>query len=257
MEISFFGRKEVRIYHQQMSNKIIHLISGPRNLSTALMYSFAQRGDTTVIDEPFYAHYLLVTGIDHPGREDTIASMPSDTDQIQQSFFNFDDTPVLFLKDMAHHLIEMDLSFLDKVTNLFLIRNPHQLIASFAEVIKSPTMQDIGLQQEWELFQKISQVNGQPPVVLDSGDLLRDPEHMLHALCDALDIPRDPRMRSWPAGPRPEDGTWARYWYKGVHRSTGFAQRASSGRPLPEHCQPLYEEALPYYHQLSQYAIKI
>ena len=240
-----------------MSKKIIHLISGPRNLSTALMYSFAQRQDTTVIDEPFYAHYLLATGVDHPGREATIASMSADTAAIQQSFFDFDDTAVLFLKDMAHHLIDMDLSFLDRVTNLFLIRNPQELIASFAAVIDTPTMQDIGLQHEWELFQKISQANGHPPVVLDSGDLLQDPERMLCTLCDALEIPRDLSMASWQAGSRPEDGTWAKYWYKGVHQSTGFARRVSSGRPMPEHCRPLYEAALPYYHQLSAHAIKI
>jgi hypothetical protein len=240
-----------------MTKKIIHLISGPRNLSTALMYSFAQRNDTTVIDEPFYAHYLLATDLDHPGRDETIASMSADTEKIQQSFFDFDETPVLFLKDMAHHLIDMDLSFLNQVTNLFLIRDPHQLIASFAEVIHTPTMQDIGLEQEWKLFKEISQTNGKPPVVLDSGDLLADTEEMLPKLCRALDLPVDMSMASWKAGARPEDGTWARYWYKGVHNSTGFARRESSTRPLPDHCRPLYEEALPYYQKLSEFAIKL
>lgn len=238
-----------------MTQKIIHLISGPRNLSTALMYSFAQREDATVIDEPFYAHYLLSTGIDHPGRQETIKSMSSNTATIQQSFFDFDRTPVLFLKDMAHHLIDMDLSFLDRLTNLFLIRDPHQLIASFAEVIHTPTMQDIGLAKEWELFKEISQANGKPPVVLDSGDLLADPELMLPKLCEALELPIDMSMASWTPGARPEDGTWAKYWYKGVHSSTGFARRESSTRDLPDHCRPLYEEALPYYQKLSEFAI--
>ncbi|MEM8893516.1 MAG: sulfotransferase family protein [Bacteroidota bacterium] len=240
-----------------MPAKIIHLISGPRNLSTALMYSFAQRSDTTVIDEPFYAHYLRSTGIDHPGREETLASMSSDTVSIQKDFFEFDKSPVLFLKDMAHHLIDMDLSFLDQVTNIFLIRNPHQLIASFAQVIHQPTMQDIGLEHEWELFKQISQHDGRPPVVLDSGDLLAEPEAMLQHLCQALGIAPDRAMESWEAGPRPEDGTWAKYWYKGVHESTGFSRRPSSTRALPEQCQELYEAALPYYQKLSEFAIKL
>ncbi|MEQ8713618.1 MAG: sulfotransferase family protein [Cyclobacteriaceae bacterium] len=240
-----------------MTQKIIHLISGPRNLSTALMYSFAQRADTTVVDEPFYAHYLVSTGMDHPGGAETIRSMSADTVAIQKSFFEFDKTPVLFLKDMAHHLIDMDLSFLDRVTNLFLIRDPHQLIASFAQVIPTPTMQDIGLAQEWALFEQISQANGKPPVVLDSGDLLADPELMLPKLCAALDLPTDMSMASWPAGARPEDGVWAKYWYKGVHNSTGFARRESSTRELPDQCQPLYQEALPYYQKLSEFAIKL
>src|ERR687883_192922 len=41
--------------------------SGPRNVSTALMYSFRQRPDTLVVDEPLYGHYLRVTSADHPG----------------------------------------------------------------------------------------------------------------------------------------------------------------------------------------------
>jgi hypothetical protein len=242
--------------YASMTKKIIHLISGPRNLSTALMYSFAQRVDTTVIDEPFYAHYLVSTGIDHPGGQETIQSMSADVAMIQQSFFEFSKTPVLFLKDMAHHLIDMDLSFLDRVTNLFLIRNPHQLIASFAQVIHTPTLQDIGLEHEWELFKQISQTDGKPPVVLDAGDLLADPERMLPKLCEALDLPVDMSMISWKPGARPEDGTWAKHWYKGVHSSTGFARRESSTRELPDHCKTLYEEALPYYQKLSEFAIK-
>ena len=43
--------------------------SGPRNVSTAFMRSWGNREDTLVVDEPFYAHYLDYTGLDHPGRE--------------------------------------------------------------------------------------------------------------------------------------------------------------------------------------------
>ena len=124
--------------------KIINLISGPRNLSTALMYSFSRRPDTKVIDEPFYAHYLETTGIEHPGREDTLNSMSSDITEVLESIYETSGCEVLFLKNMAHHHQQMDLEFLHKMTNLFLVRNPKQLIASFAQVINSPTMQDIG-----------------------------------------------------------------------------------------------------------------
>ena len=135
--------------------KIINLISGPRNLSTALMYSFSRRPDTKVIDEPFYAHYLETTGTDHPGREDTLRSMSTDINKVLDDIFNRNECEVLFLKNMAHHHQQMDLSFLDKMTNLFLVRNPKQLIASFAQVITSPNMKDIGLKKSWELFNKI------------------------------------------------------------------------------------------------------
>ena len=152
--------------------KIINLISGPRNLSTALMYSFSRRPDTKVIDEPFYAHYLETTGIEHPGREDTLNSMSSDITEVLQSIYETSGCEVLFLKNMAHHHQQMDLKFLHKMTNLFLVRNPKQLIASFAQVINSPTMQDIGLQKSWELFNKIENKN---PVVLDSAETAQTP----------------------------------------------------------------------------------
>lgn len=236
--------------------KIIHMISGPRNLSTSIMYSFAQRKDTVVVDEPFYAHYLLTTGIDHPGREETIASQPHDPKAIQEDFLSYQRSPILFLKDMAHHLIAMDLTFLTKVENVFLIRNPKQLIASFAKVIPHPTVQDVGLRDEWELFNHIVQENGKQPIVVDSGELLKDPPRILRQLCASLAIDFDANMLQWPAGPRPEDGTWAKYWYANVHRSAGFSTQPTSERPLPDHCVPLYEEVLPYYQSLFEYAIK-
>ena len=46
------------------------------------MYSFAQRPDTKVIDEPFYGYYLAETGIDHPGKEDTMASQDKTPEEV-------------------------------------------------------------------------------------------------------------------------------------------------------------------------------
>ena len=152
--------------------KIINLISGPRNLSTALMYSFSRRPDTKVIDEPFYAHYLETTGIEHPGREETLNFMSSDISDVLESIYKTGGCEVLFLKNMAHHHQQMDLDFLENMTNLFLIRNPKQLIASFAQVINEPTMQDIGLKKSWELFNDIQTQN---PLVLDSAEILKNP----------------------------------------------------------------------------------
>ena len=234
--------------------KIINLISGPRNLSTALMYSFSRRPDTKVIDEPFYAHYLETTGIEHPGREDTLNSMSSDITEVLDSIYETSGCEVLFLKNMAHHHQQMDLEFLHKMTNLFLVRNPKQLIASFAQVINSPTMQDIGLQKSWELFNKIENKN---PVVLDSAEILKNPKILLSKLCDKLEIPFYEEMLSWPTGGIKEDGAWAEYWYKNVHNSTGFTKQKTSSRELPKHCESLYLEAVKYYDKLKINSISI
>lgn len=237
--------------------KRIHLISNPRNLSTALMYSFAQRSDTQVVDEPFYAHYLkLRPGVDHPAKRETIASMQSDTDEVVKNVIMADyDRPVVFFKDMAHHLIELPLDFMLPLTNLFLIRDPHQLIASIGQIMRQPKMEDIGSKQQYALFQWLVE-HGQRPLVLDSGELLKDPPTVMEKLCNALEIPYEPHMLRWEAGPRPEDGAWAKYWYANVHRSTGFRKQETSSRPLPDYLQSLYEEAKPYYEALQKYAFR-
>jgi hypothetical protein len=233
----------------------IHLISTPRNVSTALMYAFAQRTDTRVVDEPFYARYLLRSGAQHPGREETIASQPNDLEGIFAWLDRLDDRPLLFIKGMAHHLEGVDVQRLASWKSLFLIRDPRAMIASYAQVIHRPTMQDIGLRRMVELFDALRAAGGEAHV-LDSAGLVADPERTLRAVCDQLGIGFDPAMLHWKPGPRPEDGAWAPYWYANVHRSTGFEPQATSTRPLPPQCEALYREALPFYETLRAHAIR-
>ena len=221
------------------------------------MYSFAQRSDTQVVDEPFYGHYLKIRpGVDHPAKRETLASMLTEAKEVVDNVIMADyEQPVVFFKDMAHHLIDLSYHFMLPLTNLFLIRNPQQLIASIGQVMRQPSMEDIGSKQQYTLFQWL-QEQGQQPLVLDSGDLLKDPPGVMEKLCHALQIPYEPEMLQWKAGPRPEDGVWAKYWYANVHRSTGFRKQESSSRPLPEHLLTLYEEAKPYYEALYEYAFR-
>ncbi len=233
---------------------IINLISGPRNISTALMYSFAQHSKIKVIDEPFYAYYLTKTGIDHPGREETIASMSSDPQQVLSHIQSLKKLhEIVFIKNMAHHHIGLDWDYLNKMNNIFLIRDPKQLIASFAQVIHQPTLQDIGLKEEAELLDHVATNCAIPPIVIDSKDVLSNPEKKLSSLCAELEIPFESAMLSWEKGAIAEDGSWAKYWYKNVHGSTGFAKQKTSERPLPERCIDLLQEALPYYEKLKKY----
>jgi len=234
----------------------INLISGPRNISTALMYSFAQRSDTRVIDEPFYAYYLNKTGIEHPGRAEILASQSTKLQDIFK-IFNTDEKSILFLKNMAHHLIMDNMDFLGGWNNLFLIRDPQKLITSFAKVIPKPTLRDIGLKHEWELFEQLRNESGVTPVVMDSGVLLQNPRVILTKLCTALGIPFDSAMLSWPAGPKSEDGIWASYWYSSVHQSTEFTPPKDIEIPFPEHCEELLNESLPYYQKLVKHSITL
>ena len=240
-----------------MTRNRINLISGPRNISTALMYSFASRPDTTVVDEPMYAYYLDRVDVDHPGKSEILSSLPRHLeDVLDQYFFQEISVPNLFIKGMAHHYegIE-DLSFLTRLKNIFLIRHPEQLIASFAQVIHEPVIRDIGIKHEYELFCHLKN-QGVDTVVLDSNEILLDPSKVLHELCNALNIDFDVSMLSWDTGKKAYDGVWAPYWYENVWKSNCFKKQKTSSRPFPQRLSGLLEEANQYYNLLSEQSIR-
>jgi hypothetical protein len=200
--------------------------SGPRNLSTALMRSWGNREDTSVSDEPLYAHYLRSTGADHPGRDEVLAALDDDWRRVAAALCGPvpGGRPLWYQKHMTHHITaEVALDWLDDLHNCFLIRTPAHVITSYAEVRADPTLADLGLPQQWRLFTYVRDRAGTAPVVIDADDLLRDPPGILRALCTAVGVEFSDRMLSWAPGPRPSDGVWARHWYGAVERSTGFA----------------------------------
>lgn len=236
----------------------ICLWSGPRNISTAMMYAFAQRDDTTVYDEPLYAHYLRNTRAReyHPGAEQILADMENDGVQVvQQLLLGAAASPVLFFKHMTHHLVELDWGFMEDTVNVILTRDPVDMLPSYAKNVERPTVDDVGYARHIEVLEYLTR-RGQSPPVLDSRQVLLDPAGVLGELCRRIGIPFDPAMLSWEAGPRPEDGIWAPYWYASVHQSTGFAPYRSKTEPFPESLRPLLAECQPYYEQLSSLAIR-
>ncbi len=233
----------------------ICLWSGPRNVSTALMYSFAQRDDIRVIDEPLYGHYLRVTGADHPGRDEIIAAMNCDGEAVMREIVQQPrGDRRLFLKHMAHHLVDIDHDFLQSTSNIFLIRDPREMLPSLTIQLPNARLFDTGLEQQWRLYSELRQA-GQAPAILDSRELLLEPAGVLEQLCEHLDLPFDSGMLSWEAGPIPEDGVWAPHWYHNVHKSTGFAPyKAKTG--FPERLEALLAECAPWYEKLYARAIK-
>jgi hypothetical protein len=219
------------------------------------MYSFAQRSDTVVLDEPFYAIYLLKSGAHHPGREEVINTLPNSENEVLQLIRSQQAKDVTFIKNMAHHCEVLECLTLEDAINVFLIRNPHQIIASYAEVIETPVMRDIGIAYQYHLFNEL-QKSGKAPVVLDTGLLLEDPRTVLGKLCTACALPFEEQMLHWPAGPKPYDGVWATHWYANVHSSTGFKKQNSSSRSLPERLKTLYQEAMVYYQKLLPFSLK-
>lgn len=236
---------------------IIHLISSPRTISTAMMYSFAQRSDMAVIDEPFYGYYLARTGLEHPGRDETMSSMPTDLEGVQQWIAEKASTrPHLFLKSIGSHAGILDPAFAKDYHNVILTRNPERIITSFSKVITDPTHQDIGIKSQSELLTYYKEHGTHSPIVLDSESVLTDPRGQLTKLCAALSLDFDEEMLSWEKGPKPYDGTWSKYWYKSVHESTGFSPARLSKDPVPDHLTNLASEAMEYYKNLSLHTLK-
>ncbi len=228
----------------------IAMWSGPRNLSTAMMYSFGARADFAVMDEPFYAAYLAATGVDHPMRDEIVARHEADPARVALSC-STGGAPHLYMKHMPHHMVDgFPMDWAEDCVNIHLIRHPARVIASYAAKREAPTLDDIGYRQQAVLFDRIG------GLVIDSTDVRAAPERMLRRLCAAIDLPFDPAMMRWPAGARPEDGVWASHWYGAVHRSTGFAGAEGPVPDVAEANATLLEDAMPYYLALHRNRLK-
>lgn len=237
----------------------IAMWSGPRNLSTALMRSWGNRGDTAVVDEPLYAHYLRRSGSPHPGRAEILATYSNHWRAVVAELCG--PVPggqlIWYQKHMTHHVTDdITLEWLPALHNCFLIRSPAEVIASYARVRAEPTLTDLGLPQQWRLFTFVRDHSDRVPPVVDAADLLRAPEAVLRRLCTAVGVAFTPRMLSWPPGPRPSDGTWARFWYQAVERSTGFAPHEPHREPVPERFAGLLTAADRIYERLATHRLR-
>lgn len=231
----------------------IAMWSGPRNLSTAMMYAFGNRPDFAIWDEPFYAPYLAKTGIDHPMAAEIIAAHETDPDVVARRCIETipAQKPHFYMKHMPHQMIEgFPLDWTSACVNIHLIRHPARVIASYGAKRAEISDDDIGFRQQAALYDRIG------GLVIDSADIRQDPENMIKNICDTIDLPFDPAMLSWPKGPRKDDGIWAAHWYNAVHESTGFA---GAEGPLPEHAgrdAKVMEAAMPYFERLSAVALR-
>lgn len=236
----------------------IAMWSGPRNLSTALMYAFASRGDCAVWDEPFYAAYLHATGIPHPMAAEIIAAAEPDPTKVAEACLGEipGGQPLFYQKHMTLHMIPaFERGFMLGLTNVFLIRHPARVIASYAKKRESPTLEDVGYVQQAHLFHQVADWMGEPPIVVDSFDIRAKPLETLTKLCAALNIPFIEKMLHWPAGPKPYDGVWAPHWYNAVHASTGLDEPEGPLPVLEHDFARLSDRAMPYYERLKSFAI--
>lgn len=231
----------------------IAMWSGPRNISTAMMRAWENRSDTAVWDEPLYGHYLQHTGIDHPMREEIISATETNWQTIVDQLVG--PVPggksIYFQKHMTLHLMDhIDRDWMDNVVNCFLIRDPAEVIASYAAKRDEVTAADVGFEAQLDVFRHVEKLGGKTPVVLDARDVLQQPEKMLQKLCAAVGVGFDDDMLNWPAGQRDSDGIWGVHWYGVVENSTGFAPYKSSKSVLGDDLSELAAQCRPYYDEL-------
>jgi len=234
----------------------IAMWSGPRNLSTAMMYSFGNRPDCAVWDEPFYAAYLDKTGLDHPMRAETIAAGEPDPKRVAARLAAPAPgaKPVFYQKHMTQHMLEgFPVDWMEGMQHIFLIRQPARVIASYHAKRENPTLGDIGFSQQAKIFDSVYGT----PVVIDSDDILRAPEAALRALCAAIGLDFSPQMLHWPKGGHKNDGAWAPHWYSAVWQSEGFSPKVSAAPTLTPEGDALRKLAQPFYDHLSAHKLAI
>ncbi|NND05627.1 MAG: hypothetical protein HKN87_04535 [Saprospiraceae bacterium] len=235
-------------------SKIIHLLSSPRTISTAIMYAFAQHRSVQVLDEPFYGIYLQNHGHNHPGRNEIRRRMPTTIVEVQERIINLAADGHVFIKNMASHCSALGLSFPADYQHIFLIRNPAQIILSFDKVVDNPTHEDIGIKAQYKLFTQYHSAKNLP-LVLESTRVAAAPKEQLEKLCNKLSIDFEETMLSWPKGPKAYDGIWSKYWYKAVHSTTRFLSRPEVDITLPKNLRKIHEEAQFYYQQLLAHTL--
>ena len=236
--------------------------SGPRNISTAMMRSFGNRPATKVVDEPFYAHYLLKRPhIAHPDREKIIDYYETDSRKIIDELTAPlpEGIKLYYQKHMCQHMLDdnppIPLDWLDKVTNVFLIRDPRDVVRSWVKVVPDLTLEETGLPKQVELFRMVQKQTGRIPAVIDTDDVLDDPLNVLSKLCEYINLPFSERMLKWERGPKPYDGIWAPHWYNNVNASTTFARRTPKTEPVNPQYEPLIEQAESLYQILADHRI--
>ena len=219
------------------------------------MYSFANRSDTAVVDEPLFGYFLKHTGVWRPSRKEVLATMETNAINIMDTLLNPPtDMPVYFMKHMANHLIDLNLDFLANFENVLLIRDPKDMLLSYSKNVKEPTLLDTAYKMQVDLLDFFTE-RGMPYVILNAKNVLLNPERQLKILCEKLNISFQDSMLEWEAGSRQEDGIWAKYWYDSVHKSTGFGAYREKDQELPLNLISLYDECMYYYAKLEQLAL--
>lgn len=244
--------------------------ASPRSGSTSVMYSFAQRPDTKVLDEPLYAHYVsnINPTCERPYKDLLLASQENDGNKLVDKFIAdefLEGKRVLFNKHMSKHFAgftDAAKNAILDMTNIILIRDPREVFQSFDHSPgigeSNATLYDTGIYNQLAIINELVEQK-KPVFVVDYNDVVTQPEGTIRSLCEVLGLPFTESMLKWSEGGRPEDGVWAPWWYSNTHKSSGF--RVGIGRSAkdigdPEGFAPVKDEAMGMFHEILKHKVE-
>ncbi len=232
--------------------------SGPRNISTALMRSWSSRESTFVSDEPFYAYYLKEKAVKHPMHKEIIEYYPNQYEDIVMSLTSKipENKEHWYQKHMAHHLIDFEnISWIQEFENCILIRHPKDVISSYIKKNNLTHIDELGYSQQYKLIEYLKK-NNQKIIVIDSSILLQNPKRILSQWCKNLNIDFSIKMLRWKRGLYSTDGIWGVHWYNNVINTNQFVSFKKKGNNIVSEHQSIYDQALVYYNEMYDMAIK-
>lgn len=239
----------------------IALWSHPRSMSTALERSFIERGDFTVFHEEFAYVYFMYEErayIPHKNADpDHPLTYPEIRDMMEQARL----TGPVFHKDFPYHALDhllADTEYLRGQTHSFLIRDPRESVLSHATVHPGVTRDVLGYEQLAALFDRVREITGSTPPVIDAADLAADPHGTLAAYCAATGITFRPEALAWGSGERPEWRTWSG-WHTEVTSSSGLRPPERNYRVSLDdqpHLREFIAYCTPFYDHLNAFRLR-
>ena len=241
--------------------QILALWAVLRSVSTAFTRMMIERDDFYVFNSSFSTYYYFSKDrvFDRYGVE------PDDSYDYQAILSSLQNTPTekpLFLKDIAYYVKQcMSQEFLSNFHNTFIIRDPIYALPSLYKIMPDFTLEETGYEQQYRMFQMVRESTGKVPVIIDGSDLRANPEAVVKAYCDAVDIPFIPEALNWePQKKLPQMELW-KDWYGNVMDSEGFVplrKERDDERILNNKIvENAYKHCLPFYQKMSKYRIKV
>ena len=233
---------------------IVACWSGPRNISTALMRSWSSRVDTFITDEPFYSYYLNETKLKHPMYSEIISKYPTTYSEIVN--YLIDEIPenkkIWYQKHMAHHILDLtNIEWIANCENCILVRHPKEVINSYTKKNELNSVEDLGYAQQYEIIKFLKKLN-KSFIIIDSSELLKNPEESLSIWCKKMNIKFYESMLSWEKGNSIYDGIWWKSWYDNVINTTGFQKFEKKDITIENKYDSIYNESMKYYNYLKE-----